>query len=476
MLPKLPNFTYINYDYPLSVGYEVGFCVAGFDGGRLEISCYSDPQLRLLMSPKSNDHIAHITISYGNVMVPEIKFITFGLNFVYEDIDLELIKPSDIYNSGSIIVLEDFFRGPIEDCQEETTPVNYLSRTAIKLDFNINDMCQHLSNLHNQKVSSKNWVVLLCGGGIWIIENNQNKTTKLSSLQLTEIWGNPIKQFLTSEKWAMMGYNDEGFYSFIKETASWAGNFTQFSLYDTEGNPFDLSEGAQRRILQFFVFVDLQYDLKLDFLLFQGYNCRASFDRTIGIYLSRHGNATHTQVYEFSASDISADMLDASQLNVSSIQRVTEDHYKLLLTFKSGASFLYLAMLELKGTELKVESVGRVDLSEELRKVNIVPHQSQLFEYEMLDINNSGCSFIVTTDFVIAGLTISFLQYTVQLETIYADYMGCCNQEMANQFGQLVALTCRFKTDSNLYLKVYHRSDSAVINITQFIQLPSDIG
>ena len=92
VLPKLPNFTYINYDYPLSVGYEVGFCVAGFDGGRLEIYCYSDPQLRLLMSPKSNDHIAHITISYGNVMVPEIKFITFGLNFVYEDIDLELIK------------------------------------------------------------------------------------------------------------------------------------------------------------------------------------------------------------------------------------------------------------------------------------------------------------------------------------------------------------------------------------------------
>jgi len=94
----------------------------------------------------------------------------------------------------------------------------------------------------------------------------------------------------------------------------------------------------------------------------------------------------------------------------------------------------------------------------------------------MLDVNSSGCRFIVTTDFVIAGLTVSFSDYSVQLETVYADYMGCRNQEMANQFGSLVALTCQFQTDSNLYLKVYHRSNFPVVNITQFIQLPSDIG
>lgn len=79
------------------------------------------------------------------------------------------MSSNKIYTSGSEILLEEFFRGPIEDCYQAATPITYLNRKANKVDFLIDDMCQHLSSIHHQKVSSKNWVVLICGGGIWVI-------------------------------------------------------------------------------------------------------------------------------------------------------------------------------------------------------------------------------------------------------------------------------------------------------------------
>lgn len=139
----------------------------------------------MLMTSKSDDHLASLTVSYGSSLNPSQQSrITFGMDFVYEQVHLELIKPEALYSPGSNILLEEYFRGPIENCQQASSPINYMSQTAKKFDFFIDDMCQHLNNLHNHKVSSKNWVFLLCGGGIWIIENNQNKTTKLSDLTL----------------------------------------------------------------------------------------------------------------------------------------------------------------------------------------------------------------------------------------------------------------------------------------------------
>lgn len=185
-------------------------------------------------------------------------------------------------------------------------------------------------------------------------------------------------------------------------------------LFDFEGQPFDLSQGLQRKILEFFVFVDMQSQLKLDFLLFHGYNTEEGYsDRTIGIYLSQNGSAYHHQIYEFSAKDIATDILDASGLNVSCLERSDGETYQLVLTFKSQNSFLYIVKMALSGVKLKVSSVGRADLSEQLKKANIVPHNSKLFEYEMLDIDTASCRFIVTTDFVIAGLTVSFDNYSV---------------------------------------------------------------
>jgi hypothetical protein len=46
----------------------------------------------------------------------------------------------------------------------------------------------------------------------------------------------------------------------------------------------------------------------------------------------------------------------------------------------------------------------------------------------MLLIDSGGCSFIVTTDFVIAGVYVSLSNYSAKIETVYADYMGCHNQ------------------------------------------------
>jgi hypothetical protein len=77
--------------------------------------------------------------------------------------------------------------------------------------------------------------------------------------------------------------------------------------------------------LEFFVFVDIQTNMKIDFLVFNGYsyyyNFNNRFDRTIGVYLSKNGSINHTQIYEISALDIGVNVLSVTQLNVSSIFR-----------------------------------------------------------------------------------------------------------------------------------------------------------
>lgn len=74
------------------------------------------------------------------------------------------------------------------------------------LHFKIDEMCGSISEDSMSKVASKNWVLLLCRN-VWIIGTDHNKTTKFSDDQLTEVWGNSIKQFLTSEKWIIVGRN-----------------------------------------------------------------------------------------------------------------------------------------------------------------------------------------------------------------------------------------------------------------------------
>lgn len=78
---------YLTYDYPLIIDYSYGFCIAGINSEVvLKIECFHGTQLRLLMSPKSNDHIANVTISYGNRLEmegSEPKLLKFGLDFVY---------------------------------------------------------------------------------------------------------------------------------------------------------------------------------------------------------------------------------------------------------------------------------------------------------------------------------------------------------------------------------------------------------
>jgi hypothetical protein len=82
--------------------------------------------------------------------------------------------------------------------------------------------------------------------------------------------------------------------------------------------------------------------------------------------------------------------------------------------------------LILNNTVLTIKSVIIVDLSLELRKFEITPHKTELFFYEMLEINRDNCSFLITTDFIVAEITVGPTEVTTH--TVYADYMGCKNQ------------------------------------------------
>jgi hypothetical protein len=47
------------------------------------------------MSSKSDEHIAHVTVSYNNFFsINNTNSFTFTLDFVYEDIDLQVVKNS----------------------------------------------------------------------------------------------------------------------------------------------------------------------------------------------------------------------------------------------------------------------------------------------------------------------------------------------------------------------------------------------
>lgn len=161
------------------------------------------------------------------------------MDFVYENIGLEHKTTNIVYTPQSSIVFQDLFTGPIQECREQSNIFDYLDINYKTTNFTINEMCARIAEDTHSTVVSKNWMLILCTtyqkSSIWIIEthNKTNQTTKFSDDHLDEIWGNPIKQFLTQEKWIIIGKNSTGFGFFIKESASsWNYIFQSFNLLD----------------------------------------------------------------------------------------------------------------------------------------------------------------------------------------------------------------------------------------------------
>lgn len=118
-------------------------------------------------------------------------------------------------------------------------------------------MCEHLSDNYRKKVNSKSWVLLLCSSGVYVIENNNNNTTKFSNDTLFNVWGNPVRQFETLDKWVIVGVGEDGFKTFLKETAGWKGSFKPFELVEDDNSAFKYDITSDKSILEWFVFYDI---------------------------------------------------------------------------------------------------------------------------------------------------------------------------------------------------------------------------
>lgn len=215
----------------------------------------------------------------------------------------------------------------------------------------------------------------------------------------------------------------------------------------------------------------------MDFVLFRGFTNREAVDRTIGIYICRNESqdTMHRKIYEITAKDVNLSRLDASNINVSCVKYSCTQSYHLVMTFQSSNRYIMVIHMTLTNVGITIDSMGQIDMGEIIKQTAVIPHRTELLQYETVAISEQSCSIIVTSDFVIVGATINLTSFEAVLNTVYSDYMGCKNQEMAKQFGSLVILTCKFEHEDDTYIKAYHKYNNSIVNITQFMRLPAEI-